>query len=680
VARHYLSFVIFLLLSFVALSQDRTHDVTIDDYFTLAAVTEIAISPDGKHVAYAEARWQQSTNDRKADLWVVSTNGNDKPRRLTMDRVGASSLKWSDDNKSVYYLANSRKEGEKQPPNDGSTQVWKTQIGNGATSAVTRVAGGISSFDLVGNLLYYTIEKTVADHDDFSALRGKYALMHGHGTRRVSQLSKLDLESWHDSVMLDNSRHIREFTVTRDGKHVAMITTPDDTVITFEGRSRVDVFEIASGAVSTLPDKVWRADSPSPYAWLENVAWSPDGKHLAFVAVFDGFPAEIIVTSLGEKQPASHKMRRPKGMSIHGYGTPLVWRNATTLCYFAEMAAQVHIGQYELEHEAAIWQLGDGAVVSAISFSAEGDRTVVLYGDRDKLPELYMVSSRDSRPMQLTNLNPHTAAWKLPKIRHETWKSADGTTVGGILELPPDYKEGQKFPLVVGIHGGPTTAVYTNLEFNMYEGRLFLPAQGYAVLCPNYRGSTGYGDKFLTELIGRENELDVADILAGVDHLVKRGIADPDRLAVMGWSNGGYLTNCLITKTNRFKAASSGASILDTVIEWGTNDEPAYPWVFKKGHPWETPDTYRKTSPTYDLGKVKTPTLIHVGQNDERCPPGHSRMLYRALREFVKVPCELVIYPGEPHGLGRYSHRKAKMEWDAAWFDKYLKGSPRPGK
>lgn len=591
-----------------------------------------------------------------------------------MDRMSVRSIKWSANNKTVYFLANSRREGEKQPPHDGSTQVWTTQIAQGPVTPVTQIAGGITGYDIAGSSLFYTTEKTVTDADSFSSLRNRYALIHGHGTRRVSELSQLDLDTWRHERVLDNGRHIREFTVTRDGSRVGMITTPDDTVITFEGRSRVDVLDVKTRATMTLPDKIWRADMPSPYAWLENVSWSPDGKHLAFVAVFDAFPAEIIVTSLGDQKPVSHKMRRPTGMSVHGYGTPLVWRNTTTLCYFAESAAQVHIGQYELEHGATLWHLGDGAVVSAISFSAEGDRTVVLYGDREKLPELYMESSRDSRPIQLTNLNPQTATWKLPKIRHITWKSADGTTVGGILELPPDYKEGQKVPLVVGIHGGPTTAVYTNLEFNMYEGRLFLPAKGYAVLCPNYRGSTGYGDKFLTDLVGRENELDVADILAGVDHLVKEGIADADRLAVMGWSNGGYLTNCVITKTNRFKAASSGASILDTVIEWGTNDEPAYPWVFKKGHPWETPDTYRKTSPTYDLGKVKTPTLIHVGQNDERCPPGHSRMLYRALREFVKVPCELVVYPGEPHGLGRYSHRKAKMEWDAAWFDKYVKG------
>jgi dipeptidyl aminopeptidase/acylaminoacyl peptidase len=243
--------------------------------------------------------------------------------------------------------------------------------------------------------------------------------------------------------------------------------------------------------------------------------------------------------------------------------------------------------------------------------------------------------------------------------------------------LPPGFKKGdKKLPLVVAIHGGPTTSSHADLEFDPHNGRLYFSAAGYAVLCPNYRGSTGYGDKFVTDLIGRENDIEVKDILAGIQHLIDDGIVDADRVGVMGWSNGGYLTNCLISLKDspiKFKAASSGAGIVDTVAEWGFNDEPAYPRVFKKGLPWETPEIYKKTSPTYQLGNVRTPTLIHVGGGDERCPPGHSRMLYRALKEYVNVPTQLVVYPGEPHGLTKLSNRKAKMEWDLAWFDKYLK-------
>src|SRR3954468_17119772 len=146
----------------------------------------------------------------------------------------------------------------------------------------------------------------------------------------------------------------------------------------------------------------------------------------------------------------------------------------------------------------------------------------------------------------------------------------------------------------------------------------------------------------------------------------------------MEGSTGGHRATGVTTPPTpplRIKAASSGAGIVDTVAEWGFNDEPAYPRVFKKGLPWETPDIYRKTSPTYGLGNVTTPTLIHVGGGDERCPPGHSRMLYRALKEYKKVPPRLVVDRNEPHGLTRLSNRTAKMAWDLAWFDKYLKGA-----
>ena len=145
----------------------------------------------------------------------------------------------------------------------------------------------------------------------------------------------------------------------------------------------------------------------------------------------------------------------------------------------------------------------------------------------------------------------------------------------------------------------------------------------------------------------------------------------------MGWSNGGFLTNCLITQTNRFKAASSGAGVIDQVIQFGTEDTPGHVINFMEGKlPWADPNEYRAGSPLYNVGKITTPTLIHVGQNDARVPAAHSRTLYRALKYYVKVPTELIVYPDDGHGLTTYKHRKAKMEWDVAWFDRYILDKP----
>jgi acylaminoacyl-peptidase len=654
-----------------AQSRKRTHDITVEDYFTVAILQEQAISPDGKHVAFTEGRWSREEDGRHVSLWVVGCDTG-KTRRLTFDQKGVSSPHWSPDGKHIYFTARLQRQGEKNPPLDGTTQVWRADLDGGRPTAITRVAGGVASFDLApeGTAIYYQVNVS-KPADDWKDLKKKFNKVHyGYGDLKVSQLWKLDLERWSAEKVLDEGRFIRDFKLSPRGDQIALITAPDDTVVTFEGRSQVDVHNLKTGKTRKIPDRVYRAAAPSPYGWLENLAWERNGRALAFNVIFDAYPAEVIVQASEESEPV--RLKRPEGVHIRGYGSPLGSRHSSELCFLGEEKGRVRLYTADLSGgKAAILTPGD-VVVESFSSDFPGKRMAVVMNDTTHCPDLYLIDGT-GKPRRLTNLNPQVDTWKLPRISTVSWKGVHGDTVEGILELPPDYKEGQKLPLVVELHGGPTTATRFHLRFWIY-GRTLLPARGYALLSPNYRGSTGYGDKFLTDLVGHENDIEVADILAGVDALVARGIADPERLGVMGWSNGGFLTNCLITKSTRFKAASSGAGIVDWVMEWGSNDEPAYSMVFKKGFPWNRAAAFQKSSPTYALERIRTPTLIHVGGNDERCPPSHSRMLYRALKEYVHVPTELVIYPNEPHGLSKYSHREAKMRWDLAWFERYLLG------
>ncbi len=554
--------------------------------------------------------------------------------------------------------------------------MWKIGVEGGEPSAVTKVEGGVVRFQFAhdGKSLWYGTE---SDHtaDDWKKLREEFKDMeYAHGVDKVSQVWRLDLQTWREEKLIDNPRYIHDMALSRDGRRLAMITAVDDRVIHFEGKSRVDVYDVGTKKTETVPEEMFRKKAPSPYGWLERLAWSASGNKLAFNVIFDGYPAEIVIADWAKAKMAVREVERPVDLHVKGYGSPLAWRGKSLQLFFlGEEKGRVRSYCY--------WANGPGVIPTAIvgdvvaqsvSFSDNGTALAWVMNSPTTFEDVYVIET-DNKARRLTNVNPQTATWKLPKLSIFSWKAPDGTPVEGILELPPDYKEGQKLPLVVAIHGGPTTADYFGLQFWMY-GRTLLPAKGYAVLCPNYRGSTGYGDKFLTDLIGRENDLDVKDILAGVDALVEKGIADPERLGVMGWSNGGYLTNCLVSTTTRFKAASSGAGIVDTVMEWGGNDEPAYSIALKKGFPWNAAANYHKASPTYALDKVKTPTLIHVGGSDERCPPSQSRMLYRALHEYNKVPCELLVYPGESHGVMKYKNRKAKMEWDLAWFERYLLG------
>ena len=661
----------------------RNHAITVEDYFGLSMLLQSALSPDGKYVAYTEARWHKDSDNRKADLWVVEVSSK-QVRRLTFAGGNDSSPRWSPDSKHIYFLGRRKHEGDvptqsvgTRPPRDGTTQVWRIKPTGGSPFAVTRVKAGVVAFDLSpdGEQLFYQTDVSKTE-GDWKKLRLQFkGIQYGHGTPKVSELWQLDLTSWRADKVIAEGRNIREFKVA--GRAVAMITTPDQTVVTFEGRSRVDIFDLDAKKSVTIPDKCFRADAPSPYGWLETLAWSRDASSLAFNVIFDGYPAEVVIARHSEGRWTSTLMKRPEGVQIRGYGSPLAWMKDNDLCFLGEEKARVRLyearGARQGQPSGYHVRTPGNVVVEGFSVNRSGGCAVVM-NDTTHTPDLYLCSGDRGIPrLQLTNLNPQVETWKLPQLSVVSWKGARGDTVEGVLELPPDYRKGDKVPLVVAIHGGPTTATRFHLQYWIY-GRTLLPARGYAVLCPNYRGSTGYGDRFLTELVGHENDLDVQDILAGVDALVARGIADPERLGVMGWSNGGYLTNCLISRTTRFKAASSGAGIVDTVMEWGSNDEPAYAIVFKKGLPWSNPEQYRRTSSTYALNKVRTPTLIHVGGGDERCPPSQSRMLYRALKEYVKVPTELLVYPGEPHGLTKYSHREAKLRWDLAWFDRYILG------
>lgn len=651
--------------------------ITVGDYFTQADLFGIAYSE--KWIAYTEGRWQESTDDRKTELWIVPTKGGPS-RRLTADRSSARSPQFDANGDAVYYLANRKREGEKRPPYDGKAQVWRVNVDGPAFSeALTRVEGGVEAYQisLDGQTLYYLVHIDRIEHDEFG-LRSKFSkLDYGHGQNRIGQIWKLDLRSHRVEKLIDAGRNIREFTVTRDQKRIAMITTPDDKVVSFEGQSRVDVWDAASKKIVTLPVEPYRKKVSSPYAWLEHVAWNPAGDKLAFNVIFDGYPAEIFIGDLAGESPTTKKMPRPADVHVRGYGSPIVWYGQDHLYFLAEEKARVRltgaIKPASEKPEFFTMTQGD-VVVEQFALAADTNSNAnyaIIMATPTRLADVYVHHNK-----ALTNVNPQVSEWKLPQVSVVSWKGAGGQTVEGILELPHDYKKGDKLPLVVEIHGGPTTATYFKLQYWIY-GRTLLPSRGYAVLCPNYRGSTGYGDKFTTDLIGRENDLDVEDILKGVDVLVEQGIADPDKLAVSGWSNGGYLTNCIITKTNRFKAAISGAGIVDAVMEWGANDEPAYTMVFKQGLPWTNPTKYHKASPTYGLGKVRTPTLIHVGANDERCPPAQSRMLYRALKEYLNVPTELIVYPGEAHGLSKYRDRQAKLEWDLAWLDRYVLGKKK---
>jgi dipeptidyl aminopeptidase/acylaminoacyl peptidase len=657
----------------------RSHEITLDDYFSVNLITEVAASPflPGTCV-FGELRWGDADEPRGTGVWlhelqrVPLTYGRQSGRNIQSSRALGG---------TVFYLSSDDRQAEK-PPYDGSTQVWMFGRALPHSAPITKVAGGVRDYQVLrdGSALFYTRTGKPAK-GEWQGMRDKYPdVTFGYGDFKYTELWRLDLESWREELVVAPERVIVDFAVSSDGKQVALITTPDDRLLTNEGWSRVEVHEVDAEQTRIVPDRLFRADGPSPYGWLENVAWRDDGKALAFSVSYDGYPTELYVAQPSADAIDVFRVKRPDEVHVFGHPT---WRpNSKSLCFLADQQARVRLMQIDdvdggRQGAATVLTPGDVVVHDyAFGFSTRNECVFIVKSDTQSTRDIYRVDldQPDEPWKQMTDANPQMATWKLPQISHITWKSPDGTEVGGILELPPDYEEGDgPLPLVVEIHGGPTAASLLHLRYWIY-GRTIFAAKGWALFSPNYRGSTGYGDKFLTELIGHENNRDVADILSGVDALVERGIADPERMAVSGWSNGGFLTNCLITRTQRFKAASSGAGPVSQFMQWGLQDTPGHVINFMQGLPWQRQKEYLAASPGWKLDQVTTATLIHTGMADERIVPANSLTLYRALKDYGKAPVVLLRYPGAGHGLTVSDHRRAKLEWDIKWFEKYVLG------
>jgi dipeptidyl aminopeptidase/acylaminoacyl peptidase len=658
----------------------RTHDIVVEDYFTQGFIDACAISPDGASVAFTDLRWDLDADTRHTDIWTVNVKTH-ALTRLTFHPANDGNPQWSPDGRFVYFTSRRGEEGD-LPPENGKTQVWKAPATGGEPVPVTRFKDGVddSALSADGRTLYYVRSSEETD-DPWKEMKEKFDdLEYGKGVMNYSELWALDLETWRSEKLVDENRVIREFAVSRRGDRIAMITTPTEELITNEGLSRVDVWERGTEKVTGVPDHLWRAEAPSPYGWLNGLSWSADASNLAFRVDFDGYPGELLVVHFRGAEMIPHRLQRPGEFSIGGPSKTEWIGSSSDLCFVAEEKARARVacirninpdsqGRYE------VLTPGDW-VAKAFALTSDGRTLAAALGDVTQPSDVFVTPVGGKPKLErVTKINPQIDTWKLPRIQIVSWAGANGDTVEGILELPFDYEEGKKLPLHVALHGGPSDADKYYFEYWIY-GRGLWPSLGWAVFAPNYRGSTGYGDAFMTDLVGAECAIEVEDVLKGVDMLVARGIADPDRMAVSGWSNGGFVTNCLLTETDRFKAASTGAGVLDMAIQWGTEDTPGHVVNFMKGLPWEKAEGYLKASPLWKLDRVKTPTLIHVGGADPRVPPAHSKALFRALDFYLKVPSELVVYPDQGHGLMKYTYRKAKLEWDIAWFDHHVLGKP----
>jgi dipeptidyl aminopeptidase/acylaminoacyl peptidase len=325
--------------------------------------------------------------------------------------------------------------------------------------------------------------------------------------------------------------------------------------------------------------------------------------------------------------------------------------------------------------EGALRDATEATPVNPNAFSVSDKGEVVYVGQTATTPQELWLWDQKTEPKQISHLNDSWKKYTLSVPEFYYYKSFDGLEIGAALLKPPGSDGKSKLPLIAVIHGGPTGAWQDAIET---WGQL-LAARGYAIFYPNIRGSSGYGQKFIEMNRGDWGGGDFRDVMAGVDDLVARGIADPDKLAIGGWSYGGYMSEWAITQTTRFKAAVSGAGLSNLISEYGTEKEPSYDeWFYGVPYEPEKITGFLNSSPFVYLKNAKTPMLILQGDADPVDPPGQSQELYRGLKRYG-VETELVVYPREPHGFHEEKHMLDRLNRILAWYDKHLKDA-KPAK
>jgi dipeptidyl aminopeptidase/acylaminoacyl peptidase len=316
---------------------------------------------------------------------------------------------------------------------------------------------------------------------------------------------------------------------------------------------------------------------------------------------------------------------------------------------------------------------------ASVSVNRDDDsgRILINYADGTTPPTMFTASSLDavanrSAWIQLTDTNPQVRGFALGEQEEITWTSTDGTTVGGVLVKPVGYQPGQRYPLIVAIHGGPASADV--LSFNGGYGSQVYAGAGYVVLRPNYRGSTNYGLTHKTDIVGDYFPQGFDDIMSGVDYLIAQGMVDGDRMGALGWSAGGHWSNWILTHTDRFKAISSGAGTSNWISMYAQSDvQRNRQFYLGDKLPYDDHDAYWNQSPLKYIRNAKTPTMIHVVEGDPRVPSPQSVELHMALKQ-IGVPTELFMYPGSSHGIPDARNQLVKAVSEMAWMDYYVRG------
>jgi dipeptidyl aminopeptidase/acylaminoacyl peptidase len=631
-------------------STQAARKLGLEDIEAVKEPSSVALSRDGKQVAYVLDK----------QIFVVPVEGG-TPRAVTAAVSSAWSPYWSRDGRTLYFLSD----------RVAGSQLWRLSLeAFGEAQQVTNLAQGVDA-------VRFSPDETrlLLDFTDTALAPPVKAKEEKPGPFVITRLEFKE-DAGEGYLTGDRAEHLHALDVA-SGK-LTQLTSGDysesDAAWSADGRQVVFVSNREKESDATYRTDLWLVDAANKDkgATLQRLtdderpksepAFSPDGRSIAFLVAEDGVYGAPQVAVM----PAGGGAVRVLTASLDRWVNDFRYSADGQWIYFSyenlggNEIARVRPSDGKLEKivtgDRAIGGFdvaGNGAIAAQVSNGNRGPEVAAFTGGRERV---------------LTTVNePFHARVALGAKETVSFKAPDGTEVQAFVTKPPDFTPGRRYPTVLHIHGGPVGQFGWGFDFKPQ----YLAANGYVVVEPNPRGSTGRGQEFVRAIYRTWGITDYDDLIAAVDHVIAQGYADPERLAVTGYSYGGYMTNTVITRTDRFKAAASGAGHSYIVANYGHDIyQKWYNWEL--GPPWENRGMYDRLSPLLQAGRVTTPTIFLGGRDDWNVPILNAELFYQSLRT-KGVPTELVVYPGAHHGGWPTEFERDYLERVRAWFDKYLK-------
>ena len=637
---------------------DSAKLLTPETSINLRAISDLQFSPDGMRLALVVS--EPPKGERRArHIWLYDQQSGGI-RQFTYSAKTESSPRWSPDGKQLAFLSN----------RDDEQQLYVMRADGGEPTALTKGKRSVQSFAwspdgkqvsfLAPDAKTEAEEKKEKDKDDAHVADKE---------DKRARLWLLTLATGETKALTHPNWEISEAVWFPSGK--GLILSATDHPESDQNTHRIFSLRLSDGVTAEHKAYDSMTQVLAPRGPFHNLRIASVGERLGFVGCREDGPVphDLMFTHYGDKTAFNLT-----GASVDRMVFDYRWaKDGGMLALVADGFRSKFVA---FTPEGALKDVYSSLSTNPVAFDTSNSGEVIFVGHTATTPQELWLWDQKSPAKQVSHFNDSWKQFTLSVPEFYKYKSFDGLDIEAALLRPSGYDGKSKLPLIALIHGGPTGNWQDSIET---WGQL-LAARGYAVFYPNIRGSSGYGEKFIEMNRGDWGGGDFRDVMAGVDDLVARGIADSERLAIGGWSYGGYMAEWAITQTTRFKAAVSGAGLANLISEYGTEQGPSYDeWFYGVPYEPEKVAGFLNSSPFVHLKNAKTPTLILQGDADLTDPLGQSQELYRGLKRYG-VETEMVVYPREPHGFREEKHLLDRLNRILDWYDKYLKDKPPASK